>query len=344
MHNIQIQQIPFLSSSEDFHSKMYFAMDEHKVIVLYHKNCNDGFVSAMVMRNYIQDVVCIPVQYNEGVPKEVMEDDGKFTTLIILDFSFPHETLNELASKFRGVFVLDHHKTFIDQIKQVDESEVRYEWLFSSEENEYAWVSGAKMTYTVMSAIHGYSGLEMPKLVNLTSRHDTWKHHGNYRDEAFKLQTGLMSLRIGSSDADRLKLACECMRTSPGFFTKLITDAGESIIKDNIAHIKKTLMAKAVVTTVHFNEKAYRVAYCELESKYVSLASQFYHEMFPGIDFNASLDKKERPDQDPVWVWSLRTTRSDVPLGNIAKSQGGGGHSQAAAFSLKYEPEQFELK
>ena len=98
------------------------------------------------------------------------------------------------------------------------------------------------------------------------------------------------------------------------------------------------------MTTVLFNEKAYRVAYCELESKYVSLASRFYHEMFPGIDFNASLDKKERPDQDPVWVWSLRTTRSDVPLGNIAKSQGGGGHSQAAAFSLKYEPEQFELK
>ena len=343
MYNIENQDTPFLSSLPDFRWDMYQAVDNRQVIVLYHKNCNDGFVSAMVARHYLSSAVCVPVQYGEDIPKEVKEASG-LETLLILDFSFPHDVLNELADKFHRVFVLDHHKTFIDQIKKVNEDDIRYEWLFSSEENKETWVSGAKMTYAVFTQMYGYLDDYWKDLVEHTSRHDTWKHGGDYTDVAFRLQTGLMSLRVGSTDAERLSLACDCMRNGPVSFTKLIVDAGEAIITQNIEHIKKTLAAKAVVTTVHFNEKAYRVAYCELESKYVSLASQFYHEMFPGIDFSASLDKKERPGQDPVWVWSLRTTRSDVPLGNIAKSQGGGGHSQAAAFSLKYEPEQFELK
>lgn len=346
MYNIEIQNTPFLSSSEDFKWTMYNALNAYKIIVLYHKNCNDGFVSAMVAQHYLQRAVCVPVQYNEALPKEVKEADGD-TVLIILDFSFPHDVLNELADKFRSVFVLDHHKTFIDQIKKVDESNVRYNWLFSSEENKDTWVSGAKMTYlafaTMLGEPLGVVGQYYDHLVELTSRHDTWKHNGDHTDSAFKLQTGLMSLRVGSTDAERLKLACGCMTSSPAFFTNLIIDSGAAIIEDNIAHIKKTLKSKAVVKTVQFQNQEYLVAYCELESKYVSLASQFYHEMFPGIDFNASLDKKERPGQDPVWVWSLRTANTNVPLGDIAKAQGGGGHSQAAAFSLAVEPKSFEL-
>lgn len=349
MHNVIISGYPFITNREDIIARLVSSFshavveqDNTTLFVLYHKNCNDGFVSALLAKHHFnRATVFIPVQYGEGVPKELEASDGT-ESVLILDFSFSHEILNQMADKFNDVMVVDHHKTFIDQIKKVDEKDIHYDWVFSSEEDKETWLSGAAMFNILATRAWGPVNKEMGELVAHTSFHDTWKHGGRYDHPSFRVQAGMMSMRLGNSDNERLEMAYQCMCERSFGFLKLVESAGAAVLEENAVVIRKVLAEHAKVTVVNHNGKYYLVAYCELESKYTSLASQFYHSMFPEIDFNASLSKKET-DRGDVWVWSLRTERKDVPLGNIAKSNGGGGHSQAAAFSRTEKPEVFEL-
>lgn len=75
--------------------------------VIYHKNCYDGFTAAWVARTALGDASFLPAAYGDPVP----EDFGPEDEVYILDFSYPRDILEAIASKVKKLQVLDHHHT-----------------------------------------------------------------------------------------------------------------------------------------------------------------------------------------------------------------------------------------
>lgn len=81
-----------------------------KSVVLYHANCTDGFAAAYAAWVALgDDAEYIPVKYGYAPP------DVTDKVVYILDFSYTPDEVHALAAKAYHVIMLDHHKTAMDQ-------------------------------------------------------------------------------------------------------------------------------------------------------------------------------------------------------------------------------------
>ena len=82
--------------------------------IFYHKNCNDGYIAALVAYSFFKErgvldtVEFIPVQYNEPLPEE---ETYEGRVVYILDFSFSKEDTTKIIEAADSVIMLDHHET-----------------------------------------------------------------------------------------------------------------------------------------------------------------------------------------------------------------------------------------
>ncbi|MBA85212.1 MAG: phosphohydrolase [Rhodobacteraceae bacterium] len=77
-----------------------------RTICIYHANCADGFTAAWVVNLAIcKGVDFIPASYGSE-PPDVTDAD-----VIIVDFSYKRPVLERMAQTARSILVLDHHKT-----------------------------------------------------------------------------------------------------------------------------------------------------------------------------------------------------------------------------------------
>lgn len=74
--------------------------------VLYHADCSDGFGAAWAIRKRFPSARFIPVTHGDPPPPDLA---GR--RIVIVDFSYPRETLEALAGQAAGLLVLDHHIT-----------------------------------------------------------------------------------------------------------------------------------------------------------------------------------------------------------------------------------------
>jgi len=90
--------------------------EPHEIdLVLYHAGCTDGFTAAWAAWEVLGDKAeYIHVQYGSDPP------DVEGRKVAIVDFSYPREQLQEMASKAEALVVLDHHKTAEAQLHGLD--------------------------------------------------------------------------------------------------------------------------------------------------------------------------------------------------------------------------------
>mgnify|MGYP000678136132 CR=1 FL=1 len=75
-------------------------------ICIYHDNCDDGFAAAYAVWKRFGDAVdFVPCQYGQDAPDVTGKD------VLIVDFSFKKDVMQDLAKTARRIIVLDHHKT-----------------------------------------------------------------------------------------------------------------------------------------------------------------------------------------------------------------------------------------
>lgn len=92
-------------------------------LVIYHKNCADGFGAALAAWTFIGDKArYIACSYGESLPIDQADRDGE---VFILDFSFSRPALEELAAFCRGVVILDHHKTAQESLANLPDVDTR---------------------------------------------------------------------------------------------------------------------------------------------------------------------------------------------------------------------------
>ena len=78
-------------------------------LVIYHKNCADGFGAALAAWTLLGSKArYIACSYGDSLPLDQADREGE---VFILDFSFSRAALEDLALFCRGVVILDHHKT-----------------------------------------------------------------------------------------------------------------------------------------------------------------------------------------------------------------------------------------
>lgn len=128
-----------------------------KTLVIFHKNCVDGFAAAWAAYRRLgdQDVEYLAASYG-GEPPEVKYP----TRVFVLDFSYPREQLlafNKACGERLSVF--DHHKTAREALVDLP--------FCTFDENR----SGATLAWD-----HFHIGLPRPWIISYAEDRDLWRH------------------------------------------------------------------------------------------------------------------------------------------------------------------------
>lgn len=156
--------------------------DGAKVTILYHKNCMDGFVSAYLTEHLLrralnaQDVLFMAMQYNDMLP-DVDADNFVF----MVDFCMDPKTLSLLASKCRGLTVIDHHYTQLSKVVPAvwDGS---YNVIFADENVNNMAATGIMLKLAKFVAGHNdtnkFLDEDLEAMAQVVNNYDIWAHDG----------------------------------------------------------------------------------------------------------------------------------------------------------------------
>ncbi len=101
------------------------AIRASETIILYHKDCMDGIAAAYVADCYFNDMEishkCIPIQYGDDIYEVLGDNIQSVNELFFVDFSAKRDIIIDLATKFKKVTILDHHKTAEAELKHLDD-------------------------------------------------------------------------------------------------------------------------------------------------------------------------------------------------------------------------------
>jgi len=83
-------------------------------IVIYHKNCSDGFGSALAAWTVLGDTAVYHAASHGSEPPDVT---GK--NVIICDFSYKYDVLEQMIEKAENLIIIDHHKTAQEDLEKI---------------------------------------------------------------------------------------------------------------------------------------------------------------------------------------------------------------------------------
>lgn len=300
-------------------------IEAKEIICIYHGNCADGFGAAWAVRHALgSDVQFYPGVYQQEPP------NVKDKFVILVDFSYPPETLEAMLEDAYGILVLDHHKSAKELFKA------------ASKERPYLFVNMSDWTNTIDferykqslyqddcencgRSIYGYFDMDRsgamiawdffnfneqpPKLLEHIQDRDLWRFELPHTRE---IQAALFSHEYDFNEWDNL------MEMSTDF---LIND-GMAIERKHFKDIKE-FIAKAGQRMII---AGYEVP--ALNAPYF-WSSDAGHIMSEGEKFAACYW-----DESDKRVFSLRSANDGMDVSKIAQIFGGGGHKNAAGFSV----------
>lgn len=87
------------------------------IVVIYHKNCPDGFAAAWAAwKKFGDEASYVAASYSDAIPDGIEEKE-----VYVVDFSYDEERLPLLESKAKKLVVLDHHKGGESHVKKTKE-------------------------------------------------------------------------------------------------------------------------------------------------------------------------------------------------------------------------------
>lgn len=306
-------------------------------ICIYHGNCADGFTAAWaVWRRFSDNMEYYPAFHGDAPP------DVKGKRVIIVDFSYPEPILRKMVQEAKSVLVLDHHKTAAEQLSWMPKAVLnpKYELLedpwsyhigFDSNFLEMqghptcaAWFdmdkSGARLAWEFF-----HPETPVPKLVQYVEDRDLWrfKLHGTR-----EIQAVVFSHEYDFSIWNGLAERCEAHKVS-------MIDEGAAIERKHFKDIAELVEVskRPMLIGGHWVWCAnlpYTMASdaCHAMAKMPMIHPRDgYGELFPSA-FAASYW-----DGPKGRTFSLRSIE-DFDVSTIAKLYGGGGHKNAAGFTM----------
>ena len=279
-----------------------------KRLGFYHSKDTDGHFSGAVLKYKYPDIELRGWDYKDEVPSfESMEG---YDEVILIDITFPLDTLLELGTKTK-LTVIDHHISFKKQVDNFPFS-LSFEYIYDD-----------KLSACELGFKH-YFGY-VPPIVELVGKYDTWRANGTpeWETSVLPLKYFLYGRVNKPEDVkDYWFISAEEL-----YYEDILDEMieiGKSIMEYEIK------MDESKATSYAFEKEVYNglKALC-INTNFMSsdtLASKFdssKHDLMIGFAYNGR-----------NWGISLRSIGDKVDVSQIAKTRGGGGHSQSAGFQV----------
>ena len=272
-------------------------MSEVKQLTLciYHANCADGFGSAWAVRKALGD----NVEFYKGVHQQLPPDVSGRDVLLV-DFSYKKNVLEKMLATASGITILDHHISAQKDLAPLLESGA-IKGLFDMNR------SAAMITWQWF-----FPDKSPPKLIEYIQDKDLWRFE---LEDSRQVQAALSSYPYDFEIWDSL------MMNKSGEIDALKRD-GEAIerkIQKDIQQLIATGVRRMVIG-------GYNVPVLNASSAYVSDAGNIMSvdEPFAACYWDHPAGRS----------FSLRSRKSGIDVSQVAKKYAGGGHVNAAGFTV----------
>lgn len=269
------------------------------IIVIYHKNCADGFGAAWsAWKKFGNEADYLPLQHGDPTP------DVKNKHVYILDFSFNKEIIQNMIEVSKSFLLLDHHASALKELEGLSSSHI-----FLNMKK-----SGAMLAWEYFNP-----GKTPPLLIQYIQDRDLWQWELPHSKE---ISAALELEERSFENFDKL---------TDNIFTDL-KKKGKSILEYKDSLVKR-VVDKAQTRVLTFEGKELLVALvnsCLFQSEVGNVLSSGFYDL--GMIYYFDHEKKQ-------YIISIRSSTDNVDCSLIAKSFGGGGHPRASGFSLDLHPE-----
>lgn len=289
-------------------------------LCIYHAKCIDGLAAAWAVSKFFDGEVDLsPCSYGQIPPKVT----GR--TVIIVDFSFPRETLLDLSRTAHRVLVLDHHKTAALDLQPRDGEIVELpvqtwqEFLIQSE----ALISSGESlpVFTVFDMERSGCGIawdfffptvDRPPAIVYAEDHDLWR------------------FRYAETKAFHAYLS-SFPKTLEDFQSAIDADVRDiRLIGSHLLRFSSSLTQDIALSTRRLVQfQGITVPIANVPGVFASDAG---HLLSEGYSFSLTYY-----DGAGFRNFSLRSPPEGADVSEIAKQFGGGGHKHAAGFRLSFD-------
>jgi hypothetical protein len=290
-----------------------------KFLCIYHANCADGFGAAWVVRRALGDC---EVEFHRGVYGEAPPDvTGR--DVLMVDFSYKRPVIMQMIAQSRSLLILDHHKTAEADLSGLPLAtgwerhlRVGHDDIAAYGGSTAAAVfdmnrSGAGLTWDFFNP-----GRPRPKLIDHIEDRDLWRFQ---LPGTRAIQAALSSFPYDFETWDGL------MADDREEDLRLLIKEGEAIERKHFKDIEELLKVgqRRMIIAGH------DVPVCNLP---YTLSSDAGHAMGKGEKFAACY-----MDTPAGRVFSLRSAPDGLDVSGVAKMFGGGGHKNAAGFTVPHD-------
>lgn len=310
-------------------------------ICIYHGNCADGFTAAWaVWKRFGDSVEYIPGVYGESPP----DVTGK--NVVIVDFSYKRPVLAEMLKAANSILVLDHHKTAESDLGDGYEGDSRFfsmahfigriDWKrYGNNLSQDYCENAGKAVYTLFDMDRSGAGIAWdffhpekprPRLVKYVEDRDLWRFH---LEQSRECNAFIFAHAYTFGNWELLNTIFESRPDEAAVGGGAIEKKHHKDVAELVAKLRREMIIGG-----HWVPVA-NLPY--------TLTSDAGHLMCaPYATPNLQGEVVTPPFAACYWdtpdgrVFSLRSddTQGGADVSEIAKSYGGGGHKNAAGFTM----------
>ena len=311
-------------------------MSATKTTVMYHKNCIDGLTAALCYYAFfkeidaLDEITFVPVQYGDNSVSEELVKDRR---VVVLDFSFSYEKTLSIIEQSAGFLMLDHHQSAIDNLFQegmFPDAVVRHSHpdsrifkMVNSKANILIDKdkSGATLAYSAVNPTldNVYTRVALGYICARVEDRDNWKFQFH---DSKALHEYLSSLK---GDISFVYDAIFNTEKTPIEELQSGIEWGHARVEFR-EDLAKSYAAKAVVVPF----MGYDVPVVNVSSDFASLVGDYLGKENPfAVMYVVTTEK--------ILVSLRSNSKTGVNVKAIAAKFGGGGHDNAAGFSIPHD-------
>ena len=270
-------------------------------VLIYHGNCPDGFMAAVIFRKAAADPE--RVEFVAGVHQEDPPDvAGK--DVVMVDFSYKRPVILAMAGRAKSILIVDHHISAQEDLVDLPDN---VETVFDMDK------SGAGLAWEVFM-----KDAPMPAVVAYVQAQDLW------RLDALE-NVSEVAAAVHSYDYD-FDLWDAWLEVGQEELIRRLAGEGVSIGRKHLKDVKETIAAGR-----HELEIAGRVVPAVNAPR--SMSSSAAGLLAEGRPFAACYHFSGEQVN-----FSLRSREGGEDVAAVAALYGGGGHRRAAGFRIRYNP------
>jgi uncharacterized protein len=287
-----------------------------RLMCIYHKNCADGFGAAWSVRAALGEdsVEFFGARYGDEPP------DVNGRKVVIVDFSYKRDVLEEMARTAEFILILDHHKSAekdLDTFRINESSPGSLKWVDVPGIMNDMRAIGSPPILALFDMNRSGAGLAWdvfhddprPNLLNHIEDRDLWRFS---LKNTKAIQACLFSYPFDFDVWDKLM----------DVPMNVMAEEGRGIERKHMKDVRELIASQAYMAEID----GHRVPVLNAPHLFTSEAGNLMSENAPFAACYWDTEKSR--------VFSLRSREDGMDVSVIASKYGGGGHVHAAHFRL----------